>query len=190
MKRVVMISAAIAALAMSSTTWAQTAAPADQPDPTRLELARQLMAASGGAQQAEVQARAMFAGMDTMIKAILPPAQARLSVLVQRDADEELIKAIPQIMDMSTRIYAQALTEKELKDYLAWEQTDSAQSIQHKLPAIKQQLFLSITPLMRDMMPKVMKSALDHACAEANCTPEDRQTIAASLAKALPAAAS
>jgi len=176
--------AVTAALFIASGAFAQTA-PSDQPDPTKLELARQLFAASGGQAQAQASLHGMFAGMGKLMAQIVPSDRGAIAQAFQADMEDAAASVMPQIWDLSIRAYARNLSEKELRDYLAWEQSESGQSIQRKLPLLKEQLIESEAPILAEMMPRLMQRSLERACDINNCTPEERRSIGAQMAKAL-----
>ena len=183
---VVLAGAALSALVLVSTAQAQTAA---QPDAARLQLAREILIANGGAQAMQAQMRSLFTSMMTLTKNALPNADPKTTeasqALMKYVVDEE-IKAIPQLIDQTAIVYADNLSETELRDMLAWAASPSAQSIRAKMPVITQQLMAQQGPLLKTMIAGVMKTAVERACAEAKCTDDERKTITAIAEKSLP----
>jgi hypothetical protein len=180
---------AIAALTLVTPAHAQTATLAPQ-DSVRLQLARDVLAASGGAQAMEVQMRAMFEGVAKLTASAMgnadPKASALGESLLRYVADEE-VKAIPQLIDQTAAIYADNLTERELRDLLAWNVSPSAQAIHAKMPVILQQTMAAQGPQMKKMMSGAMTTIIDRVCAEEKCTGDERRMITAAAHKALPA---
>ena len=185
----VSVGAAFAALMLAASAQAQTAAPAS-PDAVRLQLAREVFAASGGAQAMETQMRAMFEGVAKLTASTMsnadPKASALSESLLKYVADEE-VKAVPQLIDEMATIYADNLTEQELRDLLAWDVSPSAQAIHAKMPTILQQSIAAQRPLMKKMMAGAMTTVIDRVCAEEKCTGDERRMITAAAQKALPA---
>ncbi|MEO6340765.1 MAG: DUF2059 domain-containing protein, partial [Caulobacteraceae bacterium] len=122
----------------------------------------------------------------TLVFRDLPPAQQRLQTAVRKEMQAQMIQLAPQLMDGMAKVYGETLTEKELRDYLAWLRTESGQSIQRKAPLLASRNAQVTVPLVMAAMPKVLKSAIDRACDEAQCTAQDRQIIADAMAKSMP----
>jgi hypothetical protein len=194
MKPLIIAAVTVAALFMGGEALAQAApaAPAAQagapaPDPVRLQLARQVIEASGGVTSLQARFKAMFATVKGVMSGAVPASSATLVSEIFDDMEDEEVKAVPEMVDQMTRIYAEHLTEGELRDLLAWTDSPSGRSIQQKMPAITQDLLVEQQPLFRRLMAGAMKRSIDHVCAESNCTPEQRQQIAGVVAKILPA---
>lgn len=186
---VLLAGAALSALLLATSVRAQGVTPA-QPDAARLQLAREILTANGGAQAMEVRMRALFASMTTLTKAMLPnadPKTSEISQALMKYVGDEEIKAIPQLIDQTAIVYANNLSEGELRDLLAWSVSPSGQSIRVKMPVITQQLIAEQGPLLKKMMSGAATMAVERACAEAKCTDDQRRTITAIAQKSLPA---
>jgi hypothetical protein len=185
---VALAGAALSALVLVSSAQAQTEMPT-KPDAARLELAREILTASGGAQAMEAQMRALFAGMTTLTKSAQPNADPKVAetaqAMMKYMVDEE-IKAIPQMIDQMAIIYANNLSNSELRDMLAWSVSPSAQAIRAKMPLITQQLMAEQGPLMKRTVAGAVTTAVHRACAEAKCTDDLRRTITELALKNLP----
>ena len=182
-------SALAAATLISATalgTAAQTPPAAAPVSPERQAMARELIAASGGGKQLKQVLQAMFGSINKVALSNLPPAQQRLQASLQKELQAQLIAIAPQLMDVTANIYAETLSEKELRDYLAWMNSDSGRSIRDKLPLITNRSMQATLPLVMATMPKVLKAVVDRACEEAHCTAQDRQIVADALAKSTP----
>ncbi|THD76247.1 MAG: DUF2059 domain-containing protein [Phenylobacterium sp.] len=184
MKRSMFISAMAGLAALAAASASQAQAPA-APDPARVELARQVIEATGGEKGAEAQIRALYGSIGASVSRNAPPAQAKTTELMMRDMQEEMVKLLPAIMDVSARAYAQNLSDKQLRDLLVFYKSDSGQALINKLPAIMQQSMAEEMPLIQAMIPEVMQKTLDRVCAETSCTPEVRQQMADAMAKAV-----
>jgi hypothetical protein len=183
MKRATSILAAIAVLSISTGAYAQTAPPPPA-DPAKLALARDVFEANGGRQQIEATMKAIFGGVSKMFDG-LPASQANVAMLAQRDMQDEIVKMIPAILDLTADVYARNLSEKELRDMLAWTKSESAQSIKAKTPLMTQQMVAAELPLIKAMMPNVMHKTVDRACDEAKCTADQKQQMAEIVDKAI-----
>jgi hypothetical protein len=180
MKRIAVLAIAVA-LVMPAAAMAQAAAP----DPARLALAHKLIEASNGKHNAELLIGQLYGSMSSLMPANLTDDQLRLIKAMQADMQQEMMQLIPVIMDQSAEAYARNLSEKELSDMLAWQTSESGQSITRKLPAITQEVLKAELPYIREMMPRMLQKAMDHACDEAKCTAEQRQQVAQIVAQAL-----
>jgi hypothetical protein len=181
MKLLLSAVAAAAVLFAAPLAQAQTAPPAD---PVKLSLAHQLIEANGGAKQAETTVNAMFAGVSKMFDG-MPAEQSNVAKLAQKDLQDEFVKLIPAILDISANAYAQTLTEKELRDMLAWTNSESGRSIRGKTVQLNQQVIAGELPLIKQAMPKIMQKTVERACDEAKCTAAQRQQIAALVNQAM-----
>ncbi|MFI4933185.1 MAG: DUF2059 domain-containing protein [Caulobacterales bacterium] len=149
----------------------------------RLELARQLYAASGGEQAAEDHIKQLYGSVNKMMGQMLPPDRAKLIERLQQDMQDELVGMVPQIIDTGARAYAQNLSEKELRDYLAWLRSDSGRALIQKMPVIRQKMLDDQLPLVSAMLPKMMQKAVDRACEETHCTADEHKLMVAMVAK-------
>ena len=180
--------ATLSALVFATSAHAQTVTAS--PAAVRLELAREILTANGGAQALEARMRSMFASMATLTKTTLPNADPKASEIAQAVmkymADEE-IKSIPQLIDQTATAYANNLSERELRDMLAWSLTPSAQAIRAKMPVITQQLMIDQGPLLKRVTAGAMTAAVDRACADSKCTDDERRALTAMVPAAAPA---
>ncbi len=172
------LTATLAAVAALNLSGVAQASPAAAPDPVRIGLARQLVEASGGRQQAEATLKVLYGGMGKALSQGLPADQSQLATVLMQDMQDEMIKLVPQILEASIQIYAATLTETELRDDLAWMQSASGRSTSAKMPALRQQLLLAEMPMVMTLMPKLVQKSVDHACDQSQCTPEQRRAVA------------
>ena len=193
MKRLAIILAAVGALAMAGAAprpaLAQSPASA-QPDPVRLDLARRLQELAGGRAQADAQMKAMFGAMQKGLAKAMPPEQSRLTAQIYDDLLQQMIDLMPRILDLSALVWAENYTEKELRDLLAFQMSDSGRSIAHKSLIVHAQVMAEMMPLVVAMLPEMMRKTTERVCQEARCSPEQRQMVASALATALKSPAS
>lgn len=186
--KAIMLALAAMALATLGSVYAARAEPpsvATPADPVRLQLARQLFEISGGEQAAKARIQIMFDGVQKTLHASMPADQAKLVDAIQRDIQDELLSMMPQLMESGERAYADVLTEKELRDYIAWLTSESGQAIVRKGPVIAREVLDLQRPLMAAMIPTVVQKVIDRACHEAGCSADERETVAALVTKAL-----
>ena len=184
MKLLISTVAVLAAVCLSGAAAAQTAATA-RPDPVRLQLAREVLEASGGVQAYQARIKGMFGAMSELVKSNMPSGQAGISDVMFKYLQEEEVKAVPQLLEDFSDIYAEHLTETELRDLLAWTNSPSGRSIRDKTPQITQELMLRQGPLLKQMMAGMMEKTVERTCAETHCTPDQRQQLVATMSKAL-----
>lgn len=156
------------------------AAEAGHVDAVKLGLARELVEASGGAKAAEEMLTQMYSSMDAIF-AKAPPKQAKLFAAIQRDLRDETIRLILPLTDASVEVYARVLTEKELRDMLTFQVSESGQSISRKMPLLMSEVVKAQVPILQDLMPVLLRKAVDRACEEAACSAQDREQIVAVL---------
>ncbi len=133
-------------------------------------MAKQLVEASGGADQMKTVMQTMFQGMSASITANMPPEQKRVGEVLLQKMQDRLIAAAPQLLDGAVQVYAQNLTEKELRDNLAWIQSDTGQSMKRKLPQITLQTLQVVMPVIAQVTQGMKQDVLDEACKQANCS--------------------
>jgi hypothetical protein len=184
MKRLAATLAALGALSISSASWAQDA-PAAQPDPVKMDLARQIVAANGGQDQVKLQLKSYFAAMQKGMARYMPAEQGQLSAALFQDLGDEMAGIAPQLFDISVHLYAENLTEKELRDFLAFQTSDSGRSIALKAPVIRQQAVAETIPLVMSLMPQILQKTLDRVCAESHCSAAQRKIVADAMTKAM-----
>lgn len=161
----------------------QSAAP--PPDPVKIELARRLVAAQGGERQAKAQIESMFVAMNGLIHQSLTDEAANAQAGLYKDLKAELVGMAPRILDISVHAFASQLSEKELRDMLAFQESDSGRAITAKLPAVRQQIQAEEAPMMAVMISDFMQKTLDRVCAERHCTAEQRRAMEAAVAKVM-----
>jgi hypothetical protein len=177
-----MSGAALAAM-LATSAFAQSA-PAS---PEKTALAKQLVEASGGADQMKTVLQALFQSMSVTLSASVPPEQKHITDVLLQKMQERMTAVIPQMIDGTVQVYAANLTDKELRDYLAWMQSETGQSLQRKLPLITAESLRVLGPTIMQVTQGLKQDVLDEACKQANCTAHDREVLAAALQKALPA---
>jgi len=187
MRRLALILSSAAVLALGGGcpgAWAQADAGPDlvkpdtaKPDPAKMELARQLLEVSGGEKRADDQVELVF---NIMVKTVDDAANGLdpgLSAAFLDGLKQETVKLTPQLLELTTRLYAETCTEQELRDMLAFEKSETGQSMLRKTPIIQSQALSQTVPLMMDAMPQILQRAVDDACAKATCTSQDRRHL-------------
>lgn len=173
--------AALAAM-LATTAVAQPAAPSAE----KIALAKQLVEASGGGDQMKTVLQVMFRTMSTAFNTNMPPEQKRLTEIILQKMQDRFIAATPQLIDGSVQVYADNLTDKELRDYLAWIQSDTGQSLKRKQPMLAAESLKAIAPLITQITQGLKQDVLDETCKQANCSAHDREVLAAAMDKAMP----
>ncbi len=180
---------AVAALLIAGPVFAQTTPPptsgaVDAIDPVKLDLARQLMEAGGGAKQAEAQVDGLYGAMFGKMAESMPKDQQAMMLSMQHALQKEMHGLISPIMEITVKLYAANFTEQELKDILAFQRSPSGQALVRKTPAIMQQAMIQMAPMIMADMPKVMHAVTEDVCTEQKCTPAQRKAIQAAVDKA------
>lgn len=155
------------------------------PDPVRLELARRIVDATSAKHNADAMIDQFYGMFDKVLGASGAGRNAELMATFRNDMKVELRAMMPGLLDESVKIYARNLTEKELTDLLAWQTSETGQSINQKLPRITQEILTAEIPYIQAMMPRLMQRTVERACDEVKCTPEVRQEIAGAVAKVM-----
>lgn len=178
---------AIVAASVLMSAGAAFAQAADQvpSDPARMALARQIVEQNGGQQAAKAQIDAMFAIMKTNVGPAIGGDQSGIINQVYGELQSQMDGLLPQLIDISVRIYAKNYTEKEMRDILAFEQSDTGRSMRSKALTIRSEAMSETMPLVMGLMPQIMRHTADHVCEVSHCTAKDRELVEAALTKAL-----
>lgn len=159
---------------------------AEAPSPERLALAKQLVQASGGADQLKTVLQTMFSSISANIDANLPAEQKRLRDALLDRMQARILAVAPQLMDATAQVYATDLTEQELRDYLTWLQSDTGQSLKRKLPQITGESMKAMAPVLVQVTQGFKQDVVDEACAQAKCSAHDKEVLTALMNKTAP----
>jgi len=168
------IAVAITMASLAVDAHAQTVA---TPDPVRFALARDVLKEQGVARQYEARIKSGLSIQIELIKQIAPADQESLATAMFSYMAEEELKAVPSMLDDAAKVYAENLSETELRDILAWSESPSGVAFYAKVPAINHELLLRQVPLMKNLIGGAMRKAVERTCAEKPCTPEQRQVL-------------
>ncbi len=173
MKRMLASAALAIGLATTHPATAQTpsAAPAaDAPSARQLELARQLVAASGMNATLSASLRNTVGQIYAALKpAASADAEARRKVFADAEADATA-KLVPQITESLVDGYARTFTVQELSDVLAFYQSPSGRAMVAKTP----QLMQGVTGALVTLLPQMRRDMGDVVCAKVTCTAAER----------------
>jgi hypothetical protein len=182
--------AAVAAAALVCGVARAEDAPGGAPDPARLALAEQIVTASGGGAQTTALLRSMFGAMQKSMAASASPETRDFIGPMFEDVTQEMVVLTPQLLELSARAYAQAFTEKELRDLLAFQTSDTGRAMVAKLPAVQAQVISQTLPLVMSVMPVILRKSVDRMCQQKHCTSEQRAAIEKVMSKAMGISAS
>jgi hypothetical protein len=173
-------------MAVASGAWAQASAPppSSGPDPVKMDLARQLVEASGGEAQAEAQMKLIFSSMRANMAKALSGQKAEVADAVYEEMGRELVTLTPRILDISVTSYADVFTVQELRDLLAFQTSESGRSMVRKMPTLRARVMEQTLPLIMSSMPEVMHKSADAVCARRRCTAAERDAIVDAFGKA------
>lgn len=180
------LGAAALAVSLATGAFAASTSPTETPSPEKVALARQLVDASGGADQMKTLLQTVFSGMSAGMDANMPADQKRLVAVVMQKMQDRFIAATPQLIDGTVQIYAGTLTEKELRDYIAWLQSDTGQSLKRKLPLITAQSIKAMAPVLVQVTQGIKQDVIDEACKQAGCSDKDRTVLTEAMNKVMP----
>jgi hypothetical protein len=172
--------AVVAAVALAcGAARAQDAAGA-APERAKLALAEQIVAASGGKTQIETMLRSMFGVVQKSMAANSTSYARDFIGPMFEDITQEVVALTPQLLELSARAYAQAFTEHELRDWLAFQTSETGRAMIARLPAIQ----------IMTAMPAILRKSVDRICRERQCTSEQRAALEKAMAKMSRASAS
>jgi len=170
------IATAIAIICVAGRANAQTAAP---PDQARLALAREVLQEQGGLTQYEAHIRSALSVQMRIVKDMVPADQTGSADAMFTVMAEEELKAVPAMLEDAATVYADNLSEAELRDMLAWSKSRSGRAFYAKVPMINQELMFRQVPLLKTIVGGAVQRAIEKTCTETSCTPEQRQTLTA-----------
>ena len=109
--------------------------PSAPPSPRQVELANEIMDATGVAANYDVMLRNMFSGMIARsgVTTGTPESRAAADAMLDR-VTTAVLKLKPRLLEMSAQIYAQTFTEEELAQILAFYRSPVGQSMARKMP--------------------------------------------------------
>ena len=157
-----------------------------RPDPVRLDLARKLVELSGGEAQAKAQIKTMIGAVEKNASTLAPSAPKEFMKSFYDVMEQDFAAMTPQILDMMVRAYAANFTEQELRDLIAFQSSESGQSMVRKLPQVRLEVMSELMPLMSAALPDMMERAFDKICARSPCTAEQRAAMAKTTASLRP----
>jgi hypothetical protein len=160
------------------------------PDPAKLALAEQIVAASGGKTQIETMLRSMFGVVQKSMAANSTSYARDFIGPMFEDITQEVVALTPQLLELSARAYAQAFTEHELRDWLAFQTSETGRAMIARLPAIQAKVVSQTMPLIMTAMPAILRKSVDRICRERQCTSEQRAALEKAMAKMSRASAS
>jgi hypothetical protein len=181
MKVLAVLAAATVASAIAFGAVAQPA-----PSPEKVELAKKLVALSGGADQINALMQGVFQNLGASMDPNAPPEQKRMQAAILQKLQARIATMTPKLIDTTISVYADNLSENELRDYVAWEQSDTGQSLKQKLPKIMSQSIQMMAPVLAEVTQNLKQDVIDQACEETHCSAKDREAITAALAKTMP----
>ena len=177
--RVLATAGALAVLSVASVARAQDGAAASDPAPSsaKLELARQLVQAMGGQEDAEDQLDAVFDVIEKTVQGGAARVDNRISGAFLDSLKQQVSGLAPQVVALSVQLYAQNCTEKELRDMLAFQQSDTGRAMARKQPLIRAQALHQTLPLVSGKLPDLLDHAADQACARVQCSADERKAL-------------
>jgi hypothetical protein len=155
---------------------ASDAAPSkvEAPSPSKLELARQVMEASGTQDQTTAILRNVFAQMVDSVEKSAPADKKANADAIIRATNDALSDMVPKLREIAVRAYAETYTDRELADMLAFFQSPSGRSMTAKRP----QLMQTVMGQTLRMLPDIQRDMGARICAATTCTPEQKAALA------------
>ena len=168
------ITTAIAIVTGAGPVNAQSSSPSQE----RLTLAREVLQEQGVSTQYAARIRSALSVQMQIMRGLVPADQATLADAMITFMAEEELKAVPTMLEDAATVYAENLSEAELRDMLAWSKSRSGKAFYAKVPTINQNLMLRQVPLMRAIVGGALSKAIERTCAQTACTTEQRQALA------------
>lgn len=169
MRRSTRLSAVFAAIAVVGSVAGLPSYAQPAPDPARLVAARELVDAMGGVSMAERVVDQMIGGMVSQMRSQNPSAAAEFERIMRTvlAPDSPRVKAyFNEIMDVTTKFYAEKFTVDELRELTVFQRSPLGQKFQkvvpeamaHMTPALMK-FQAGIVPDMQDAMRRATEQA-------------------------------
>lgn len=142
------------------------AAEPPKPSARQIELARDILRATGAEETYDASLRNMFRPMfrETAGMTGSPAAAARAQAFTD-GITEAVVRMKPRILDLSATVYAQTFSEQELAEMLAFYKTPLGQAMARKTP----ELAKNIGEAVAREMPRLMQEMAAELCATSDC---------------------
>lgn len=142
-----------------------------QPSPRQMELARDILRATGAEETYDASLRNMFGPMFRETSSMTgSPATAARAQAFTDSITEAVIRMKPRMLDLSATVYAQTFSEQELAEMLAFYRTPLGQTMARRTPELAKNIGEAVA---RDM-PRLMKEMAEGLCAKGECPPAMR----------------
>jgi len=177
--------AAVLAMALSPDgAWARGGSQ-QQIDPVKLALARQIFELSGGEQTVKAQVHRIFEMLKPDAEKPDPGSDEAITNEIFDELEKDMDGIAPRPIEVNVKIYAEDFTEKELRDLLAFFQTESGQAFIKKSPAVRAQASNESMPLILNLLPQVAQKTVDRLCEAKHCDAKERALVNNALAREL-----
>jgi hypothetical protein len=124
-------------------------------DPVALQLARQLMETMHVSATTDQMVKQMMQAMGTGLSAANPGKGKEVQDLLSEVLLPEMSKLKPEMIDAAANIYAANFSADELKQILAYYQSDIGQKVISRLPTILQEQGRVAQQIVIRMMPDI-----------------------------------
>jgi hypothetical protein len=166
---------------LASSAWAQSAQTV-QPTARQIELANQVMAITGIREKYSILLHTMMKQQSAQMSVGASSADQRSAAVMQSALSDEVDKMVPEMVDVTARIYAKVYTEKELSDLIVFYGSPSGQSMLAKSPGIMRESQAAIFPLI----PLMQRDLIEDFCRQLPCTADMKQKFMDRLSSAQP----
>lgn len=158
------VAAAAAVCIVPSAVWGQAAAPT----PHQVELARQIIDASG--QRQYMVGMMQSAARQTIENAAkdLPPDKQASSKAAADALSVVYARLAPRMLDVAADAYARTYSEDELSQILAFMRSPTGRAMSAKAPQVMQKVVAGMVTLM----PEVRREYATELCARTDCPPQ------------------
>jgi uncharacterized protein len=124
-------------------------------DPEALKTARQLLDAMHASATSDQMVKQMMASMGAGLEASNPGKGAEVQKLLSEVILPEISKIKPELLDASANIYAANFSNDELKQVLAYYQSDIGRKMIERLPTLIQEQGQVARAMIAKMMPDI-----------------------------------
>jgi hypothetical protein len=129
---------------------------ADAVDPGALKVARQVLDAMHASATSDQMVQQMMMSMSAGLEAANPGKGAEVQKLLSEVLLPELSRVKPEMLDATANIYAANFSADELKQMLAYYQSDIGRKVIERLPNLIQEQGQVARALVGKMMPDVL----------------------------------
>ncbi len=150
-----MTRAVFAAVIFFPLAWLSAASPARAADFAKQKAIVELMEITGVKKMLPRMARRATGGIIESLRRANPQLDARAAAIVRDEMTKAITKQTPAMLAHIVTIYEKHFSEKEIRDIIAFYQTETGKKTLHLMPRLARDLAIANMKILRSMMPEL-----------------------------------